>query len=88
MKSIIADLGIKIDKKARQLFRQSRVRLAALTEREQERGRRYIFHHIPKCGGTSAVDALSHWFVLIKDKPRVGVTRTLPQCTTGSVRTP
>lgn len=27
----------------------------------------YIFHHIPKCAGTSTIFALRHWFFVIKD---------------------
>ena len=27
----------------------------------------YVFHHIPKCGGTSVKKALERWFILVKD---------------------
>jgi len=27
----------------------------------------YIFHHIPKCAGTSTIFALRHWFLIVKD---------------------
>ncbi|NIM12731.1 MAG: hypothetical protein GTO45_11580 [Candidatus Aminicenantes bacterium] len=27
----------------------------------------YIFHHIPKCAGTSTIFALRHWFFIVKD---------------------
>ncbi len=30
---------------------------------------RYIFHHIGKCGGTSAVELFSNWFIIISDYP-------------------
>lgn len=30
---------------------------------------RYLFHHIPKCAGTSAVEAFSQWFQCIEDYP-------------------
>lgn len=32
----------------------------------------YVFHHIPKCGGTSAIYALSNWFHIVRDyRPRI-----------------
>lgn len=27
----------------------------------------YVFHHIPKCAGTSMISALRHWFFVVKD---------------------
>ena len=36
---------------------------------QEDSGHRYVFHHLPKCGGTSAFDALSEWFICIKDYP-------------------
>lgn len=57
----------KITKKARHLLRASRIWLMNINQSENSEA--YIFHHIPKCGGTSAVDALSQWFIYIKDYP-------------------
>lgn len=38
----------------------------------------YIFHHIPKCGGTSINAVLDKWFVTIKDY-RHGLTNSYPK---------
>lgn len=37
----------------------------------------YVFHHIPKCGGTSLNQALAHWFTVIPDY-RMGYTDQYP----------
>ena len=37
----------------------------------------YVFHHIPKCGGTSLNEVLDRWFITIKDY-RVGHTMDYP----------
>ncbi len=54
-------------KKARHLFNAAVIKGRNLTGRDS--GYRYIFHHLPKCGGTTAFDALSEWFICIKDYP-------------------
>ena len=58
----------RVDKKARHLLRRPRIWFSSLVE--QETPYRHNFHHIPKCAGTSAVDALTQWFAIIKDYPR------------------
>ncbi|MBW4653141.1 MAG: sulfotransferase family protein [Kaiparowitsia implicata GSE-PSE-MK54-09C] len=37
----------------------------------------YVFHHLPKCGGTSLLSALDQWFSVIKDY-RAGWTSRYP----------
>ncbi len=38
----------------------------------------YIFHHIPKCGGTSMISVLRRWFFVIKDYLRYSHPEDLP----------
>lgn len=38
----------------------------------------YIFHHIPKCAGTSMTAVLRRWFFLVKDYIRYGHLEELP----------
>jgi hypothetical protein len=60
----------KIDKKIRQFSRVPKVWVQYVREPKHENAAtRYIFHHIPKCGGTSAVDALTNSFIVLKDYP-------------------
>ncbi len=40
----------------------------------------YVFHHIPKCGGTSLTKVLDSWFITIKDY-RSGYTMNYPKKT-------
>lgn len=58
----------KIDKKLRHYARVPKIWLKYQVDRNTN-SERYIFHHIPKCGGTSAVDVLTNWFVVLKDYP-------------------
>lgn len=58
----------KIDKKLRHYIRIPQT-IARYKLNENDNSPRYIFHHVPKCGGTSAVDALTNWFVILKDYP-------------------
>lgn len=58
----------KIVKKIRHTSRASQIYLRQLNKIDKPE--RYIFHHIPKCAGTSGVDALTNWFVVIKDYPK------------------
>ena len=37
----------------------------------------YVFHHIPKCGGTSVLNVLESWFIVIRDY-RSGHTNNYP----------
>ena len=38
----------------------------------------YIFHHIPKCAGTSLISALRRWFFVVKDYTRYYHPEELP----------
>jgi len=38
----------------------------------------YVFHHIPKCAGTSMISALRHWFFVVKDYMRYYHPEELP----------
>lgn len=58
----------KVDKKLRHYLRIPKT-LVKYALRKDRSSPRYIFHHIPKCGGTSAVDALTNWFIVLKDYP-------------------
>lgn len=58
----------KIEKKLRHYIRIPQT-IARYKLDEKDNSQRYIFHHVPKCGGTSAVDALTNWFVILKDYP-------------------
>jgi len=58
----------KVDKRIRHSSRAFLIYLKQLNQTEDTR--RYIFHHIPKCAGTSGVDSLTKWFVVIKDYPK------------------
>lgn len=37
----------------------------------------YVFHHIPKCGGTSFVYALREWFLVVKDYSTTHLSKTI-----------
>ncbi len=67
MTQIIKTTRKKIDKKIRHIVRRQKIWLKHLPQPEKKF--QYIFHHIPKCAGTSAVDALSNWFIVVKDYP-------------------
>jgi len=58
----------KIDKKLRHYIRIPKT-IIKYKFNENNNSNRYIFHHVPKCGGTSAVDALTKWFIILKDYP-------------------
>lgn len=69
----MSDLTKKIDKKLRQYSRIPGI-WAEYQLGQSNNNKRYIFHHMPKCAGTSAVDALTKYFVVLKDYP-VGWSR-------------
>lgn len=60
------------------------IRIAARNNVQIMRGSRgskdftYIFHHIPKCGGTSINQILDQWFYCVKDY-RIGWTDVYPK---------
>ena len=58
----------KTETKLRQFILSPKIWLTHLFSAEEPYC--YIFHHIPKCGGNSAVQALTNWFLLVKDYPR------------------
>ena len=62
------NLAKKIDKKIRQYSRIPKI-WTKYQLGQRNNSERYIFHHMPKCAGTSAVDALTNWFVVLKDYP-------------------
>ena len=64
----------KIDRIKKMSFVQVRRLFAALSPESPV----YIFHHIPKCGGTSLLQVLDKWFVTIKDY-RYGWTMDYPK---------
>jgi len=64
----VNNLAKKIDKKLRQYSRIPRIWTQyQLGQKNNTKRKRYIFHHMPKCAGTSAVDALTRYFVILKD---------------------
>jgi len=63
----LAGVEKKVTKKAKHILRASKIWWMHFYQPDEPY--RYIFHHIPKCGGTSALDALTHWFICIKDYP-------------------
>ena len=63
----LAGINKKITKKAKHILRASKIWWMHLAQPEEPY--RYIFHHLPKCAGTSGVDALTNWFICIKDYP-------------------
>lgn len=63
----LAGIDKKITKKAKHILRASKIWWMQFYQPEEPY--RYIFHHLPKCGGTSGVDALTNWFICIKDYP-------------------
>jgi len=65
--SEIPAIGKGLLKKARHVGNASKVWCKNV--KQFDKPYRYIFHHLPKCGGTSAFDSLSNWFICIKDYP-------------------
>lgn len=63
----LAGVEKKVTKKAKHILRASKIWWMHFYQPEEPY--RYIFHHLPKCGGTSALDALTNWFICIKDYP-------------------
>jgi hypothetical protein len=61
----------RIAKKTRLALRQSAAMVAP-------KNPVYIFHHIPKCGGTSVSKLLDSWFIIFRDY-RVGSTLDYPE---------
>jgi hypothetical protein len=59
----------KIDKKLRHYSRIPKIWTQYQLSDKQDGSERYVFHHLPKCAGTSAVDALTNWFMVLKDYP-------------------
>jgi hypothetical protein len=52
--------------------------LRKIPERWTSRNPIYVFHHIPKCGGTSVRQSLDNWLSIVKDY-RKGETRQYPE---------
>ena len=69
----------KIDKKLRHYSRIPKIWAQYQLSDEKQNSERYIFHHMPKCAGTSAVDALTNWFVVLKDYPLGWTHKDNPQ---------
>ena len=60
------------------LYRKSINEILFRCKRSEKSSPVYVFHHIPKCGGTSLNYLLKQWFVLIKEY-RSGLTGEYPE---------
>lgn len=54
------------------------IKLRELAAMTAPRNPVYVFHHIPKCGGSSINEVLNSWFVTFKDY-RDGYTLNYPE---------